>query len=145
MSRNTNSMPRMSKADTTQSYHELDRTHQHCLSLIATCTQLGVDIRNVELMRCIEDLPSFTDRCMKVTANLERLVKRLDGIRQRDKAKRTKRIDGDNIMQVLATSREYEEWLQSFTREVGNFINPALEQLAAARERMEKSPGVTHG
>ncbi|QXO11132.1 hypothetical protein pEaSNUABM54_00306 [Erwinia phage pEa_SNUABM_54] len=137
MSRQNNTMPRMSKADTTQSYHELDRMHQHCLSLIATCTQLGVEIRNVELMKQIDDLSSFTDRCMKVAANLERLTKRLDGVVQRDKAARTKRIDGNNIMQVLATSREYEEWLQSFTREVGNYINPALEQLAAARERLK--------
>jgi len=135
----------MSKADTTQSYQELDRLHQHCLSLIATCTQLGVEIRNVELMQKISDLPAFTDRCMKVAANLERLVKRLDGVRQRDKAARSKRIDGDNIMQVLATSREYEEWLATFTRDVGNFINPALEQLSAARELLNTPAGVTHG
>jgi len=140
-SRRTAGSPSMNKNETAAVYAELDQSHSHCLSLIATCTELGKDIRDTELLKHIGDLSALVTAAETVGTRLSSMKDELDGIRQRDLASRAKRVGADNIMRVLAIGQEYEGWLSRFGRSVSPSIDAAYAMIDSARSKMNESTG----
>jgi hypothetical protein len=137
MASKKSTQPRMSAAETKEAYSDLDQAHSHCLLLITTCTQLGNDLRNVELLKAVESLSLLTDRAQKVAERLPGMRDELTAIRERDLAMRTRYVTVDNIMQTLSVGQAYEAWVTRFQKGVAVYLNLAVEQLECARQKLQ--------
>lgn len=139
--RRTGGAPSMNKNETAAVYAELDQSHSHCLSLIATCTELGKDIRDTDLMKHVADLGSLATAAETVSSRLGDLKAELDIIRKRDLSSRAKQVGPDNIMRVLAIGQDYEGWMTRFGRGVSPAMDKAYALIDSARVKMNEITG----
>lgn len=133
--------PSMTKNESDAVYAELDQSHSHCLSLIATCTELGKDIRDTDLMKHVVDLGSLVTAAETVGDRLVSMKADLDAIRQRDLASRAKHVGPDNIMRILAIGQDYEGWMNRFGRGVSPAMDKAYALIDSARVKMNEITG----
>lgn len=135
--------PSFSKADTAETYAQLDTAHGHCLSLIATCTRLGDDLRDTEMLKHVSDLTALADACERVSGRVAELHADLSKIHSRDLRNRSKRVGPDNIMLVLSAGQEYEAWLTRFSQGVSPNVDTACRLIDEARTKQNTNTGST--
>lgn len=140
-SKRTSGAPNMSKAESASVYAELDQAHVHCLSLIATCTELGKDISNTDLMNYVPNLGKLVQLTETATERLVALKSELEGIRKRDLSSRSAVVGTNNIMRLLAAGQEYEQWMGRFGRSVSPTMDAAYALIDEARAKRNENTG----
>jgi len=133
--------PTMSNADKKATFSELDQLHGHCLSLIATCTQLGVDLRDTLLMKHVADLPTLVGKAETLSTRLPEMHAELKTIRDADLGLRNGPLGHSNIMAVLNVGQRYETWLSRF----GRGVSPIMESMCGIIEDARSAMGTETG
>lgn len=133
--------PTMSAAEQAETFAELDQLHGHCLSLIATCTQLGKDLRDTELLKHVANLSELVSMAERLNGRLADVRNTLTDIRTADTSLRTGTLGANNIMVVLNVSQRYEDWLNRFGRGVAPTMESMCSIIEAARAKMNATIG----